>query len=120
MKKIIIVCITLGILFALSACNESEGASNSDDNVFTIEEIQSNPANHMGAITLVGVVGTSRTQAFSLQNEDGTFEVLVNYRGNQALPQVGDVISVQGQLSENRPCCGGGFTITSTQFRTVE
>jgi len=127
MKKIkitIVVCITLVILVALSACGGdrpvAQRAHNQNGDTFTVESIQDNPAYYVGTITLVGVVGNSATQDFALQNEAGTFEVLVDYRGSQALPQIGDIISVEGTLRENRRCCGPGFTITSTQFEAVE
>jgi len=123
-KRSIAVCIALAIVFALSACggdrSVAQGANNPNGSTFTIEEIQDNPAYYVGTITLIGIVGSSSTQDFALQNEAGTFEVLVDYRGSQALPQLGDRIIVEGTLVENRPCCGLGFTITSTQFEVVE
>ncbi|MCL2396755.1 MAG: hypothetical protein FWC93_01685 [Defluviitaleaceae bacterium] len=123
MKKLkigIVVCIALVIIFLLSACEAQQGINNAGGNVFSIEEIKDNTANYAGAITLIGVVSSSATQDFALQNEAGTFEILVDYRGNQALPQIGDIISATGQLRENRPCCGPGFTLTSTSFEAVE
>jgi len=121
MKKIIASCIVLVLVFALSACGDStQGANNPDGSTFTIEEIREDPASYIGTITLIGVVGDSSTQDFALQNEDGTFEVLVDYRGSHALPQLGDKVVVEGQLGANRRCCGPGFTIRSTQFEAVE
>jgi len=119
----IAVCIALVLVFSLPACRGNEtgaqGSSNPGGGIFAIEEIQYSPADYVGAITLVGIAGASGTQDFSLQNGHGTFEVLVDYRGSQALPQVGEKISVEGTLRENRPCCGPGFTLTSTRFETV-
>ena len=121
-KKSIVVCAVLALIFAISACGgtAAQGVNNPDSSTFTIEEIQGNPAYYVGNITLIGIAGNSNVQGFVLQNETGTFEILVEYRGSQALPQVGDKISVEGRLTANRPCCGPGFTITSTQFETVE
>jgi len=123
-KKSIFVCITMLLLFVLSACGGNGDAVQEGNythgGTFTIEEIQDNPANYVGTITLIGIVGDSGTQDFVLQNEDRTFEILVDYRGSQAIPQLGDRIIVEGTLRENRPCCGPGFTITSTQFELVE
>ena len=122
-KKGFAVYIAIVVMFALSACGGNgvaQGVSNSNGDIFTIEEIQESPTNYVGAITLIGIVGDSGTQDFALQNETGTFEILVDYRGSQALPQIGDMISVEGILRENRPCCGPGFTITSTQFEVVD
>jgi len=122
-KGSIITCIALVILFVLSACGGdgpvAQGANNPDGDIFTIEDIQDNPANYVGAISLIGIVGDSSTQDFALQNESGTFEVLVDYRGSQALPQLGEEIIAEGTLRENRPCCGPGFTLTSIRFEAV-
>jgi len=123
LKKIVVPCIALMFIFLLSACGEgavTQGVNNLDGGTFSMEEIQDDPASYMGVITLIGVVGDSNTQDFALQTEAETFEVLVDYRGNQALPQVGDAIVVEGELRENRPCCGPGFTIRSTQFEAAE
>jgi len=121
-KKIIVLCVTLVFLFVLSACGGNGNVAQEVpyNSTFTIEEIQDNPANYVGTITLIGIVGDSSTHDFVLQNEDKTFEVLVDYRGSQAIPQLGDKIIVEGMLRENRPCCGPGFTMTSTQFELVE
>jgi len=126
MKKLIrciVICITLVIIFTLSACGNgtvTQGVSNTGNDSFTVDAIQDSPADYVGNITLIGIVGNSNTQDFALQNESGTFEVLVDYRGSQALPQMGEKISVEGQLRENRPCCGPGFTLTSTRFEAVD
>jgi len=122
MKKIIMVCSILALVLALSACgngNTAQGSNNPNGDSFTVDAIQDNPADYVGAITLIGVVGSSFTQDFALQGESGTFEVLVDYRGSQALPQLGTTLSVEGQLRENRPCCGPGFTLTAVRFEAV-
>ena len=123
MKSIITLCAALIIIFALSACtgnNVQQGINNPDGGTFAVKDIQDEPASYIGAITLIGIVANSSTQDFALQNETGTFEVLVDYRGSQALPQVGDRVAVEGRLTQNRPCCGPGFTIMSTRFEEVE
>ena len=120
-KISIAVCIAFVLTFTLSACvgNRSQGTNNPYGDTFTIDEIQGNPAYYVGEITLIGVVGESVTQDFALQNETGNFEVFVDYRGSQALPQLGDIISASGELRENRPCCGPGYTLTSARFEAV-
>ena len=118
-KTSIVMCVAIILALALSACGGGQGANNPHGGLFAIEEIQDTPANYVGNITLVGIVGSSSTQDFALANEAGTFHVLVNYRGSQALPQIGTKVSVEGQLQENRPCCGPGFTLSSTQFEVV-
>ena len=120
-KKITILSTVLVIAFALSACGgAAQGENNPYGDAFTIEEIQANPSSYSGEITLIGIVGTSNTQDFSLQTSSGTFEVLIDYRGSQALPSLGDRVAVEGQLSQNRPCCGPGYTIVSTRFEEVQ
>ena len=120
MKKAITLCALLALVLVFSACSSgSQGANNPDGGVFTIEQIQDDPAGYVGTITLIGTVGASRTRDFSLQNEAGTFEIQVAYRGSQALPRAGSRISIEGNLAENRPCCGPGFTLTSTRFEEV-
>ena len=118
-KTSILACVAIMLTLALSACGGGQGANNPQGGSFTIEEIQGAPANYVGNITLVGVVGASSTQDFALLNAAGTFHIQVDYRGSQALPQIGDKVAVEGQLTENRPCCGPGFTLTSTQFEEV-
>jgi len=132
-KKITILSTVLVIVFALSACEGADQGENNPygdtftieendpfDGAFTIEDIQGNPSSYSGEITLIGIVGTSSTQDFSLQTSSGTFEVFVDYRGSQALPSLGDRVAVEGRLSQNRPCCGPGYTIVSTRFEGVQ
>jgi len=122
-KKVIIPCAIFIFVFALSACagdSATQRESGPGGETFTIEQIQENPLDYLGEISLAGMVSNVSSREFILSNEAKTFEVTVDYRGNQALPQVGDEIIIEGQLIENRPCCGGGFTLTSTRFETVE
>jgi len=116
-KRIIAPIIILAIILLLSACSEGNVSHTGE---FTIEQIQDDPNSFLGEITLSGIVGNSITQDFALNNGAGTFLVNVDYRGSQALPQIGDKIIAHGQLSENRPCCGPGFTLRSTRFEVVE
>jgi len=119
---IILLCLVPVLAFAVYGGNRGivQGRNNPDGGIFYVEEIGHSPADYVGVITLIGIVGDSVTQDFSLQNEDGTFQVLVDYRGSQALPQLGSEVIVHGQLRVNRPCCGPGYTLTSTRFEWVE
>ena len=122
-RMIIVTCAALVLIFALSACgdnNVARGENNPDNGAFYIEQIQDDPHSYLGEITLVGIVGSVSSREFTLETETGTFEVAVDYRGNQALPQIGDMLMVEGRLTENRPCCGPGFTLISTRFELVE
>jgi len=114
----------LVLAFALSACGGNgtvaQGANNPNGGAFSIEHIQSDPHAYLGEIVLTGIVGSVSARDFTLQTAAGTFEVAVDYRGSQSFPQIGDTLMVEGRLTENRPCCGPGFTLTSTQFEAVE
>jgi len=121
-KACYVICIAL--ILALSACggngSATQGENNPDGGTFVIEQIQDNPRAYLGEITLAGIVGDANSREFVLQNDANTFEVTVDFRGNQAFPQVGNKVIVDGQLIENSPCCGGGFSIISTRFELVE
>jgi len=123
-KRSIFLSALLVITFVLAACGGSgtvaQGANNPDGGAFSIEHIQGDPHAYLGEIVLTGIVGNVSARDFTLQTVAGTFEVAVDYRGSQSFPQVGDKLMVEGRLAENRPCCGPGFTLTSTQFEAVE
>ena len=116
LKKFIGAFAIMSFSFGLTACGGDDVAQ---VGAFTVEEIQDDPASFVGEVTLTGIVGTAETRDFSLQNESGTFEVGVAYSGNQALPELGEEIVVEGTLTENRPCCGPGFTINITSFELI-
>ena len=116
LKKFIIAAAIFAVSLGLTACG---GDDATHVGAFTLEEIQDDPASFVGEVTLTGIVGTAETRDFSIQNESGTFEVGVDYNGNQALPQLGEEVVVEGTLTENRPCCGPGFTISITSFDLV-
>lgn len=136
-KGIIIPLVALTLVFVLSGCtdnsavqaetnpnsNTTQTASDTENNstidALTVGQIGVNPRSFLGEITLTGVVGSVDAREFFLFNDDNTFEISVDYRGNQAFPQVGDEVIITGQLIENRPCCGGGFTIITTSFDLV-
>ena len=118
MKKSKLCIIAIVLVFALAACGGTQGANNPNGGTFAVDEIQNRPANYVGAITLVGIVGNSTTRDFALQNQAGTFEILVDYRGSQALPTIGSTIRITGRILNN--CCGDGVKIRSTRYEVVE
>jgi len=125
MKGFVTLCVAFMLMTILTACaGEAEEVNHSGDGFVSIEDVQNEPAAHIGFITLMGVVANSDIEAFALQNETGTFEVLVNFLGSQELPQGGDIIAVEGLLTQrqNRACCGPGysFTMSSTRFELLE
>ena len=122
MKKIklfAVLFIAFTLIITLSSCNEEGEDSAEYVDALSIEQIQDDPSSFLGEITLTGIVGAIGPQAFILENETSTFDITVDYRGNQALPQTGDKVVVEGMLTENRPCCGLGFTLTSMQFEVM-
>jgi len=137
-RVIIIPLAALALVFVLSGCidnsavqaetnpnsNSTQTASNTENNsaidALTVVQIEVNPRLFLGEVTLIGVVGSVGAREFLLFNDDNTFEISIDYRGNQAFPQVGDEVIITGQLIENRPCCGGGFTIIATRFDLTE
>ncbi|MCL2576229.1 MAG: hypothetical protein FWE33_07320 [Defluviitaleaceae bacterium] len=121
MKKLTILLIAVVFVFILAACggDVGQGENNPDGGTFAIEDIQNNPNAYLGEIILTGIVGTVSARDFTLENEAGTFDIVVEYRGSQALPRVGDKVTIEGMLVENPPCCGG-FTLTTTRFEIAE
>lgn len=122
MKKIIIpggmLIAALFVAFIVLTNSRTivQGIHNPYGGTFSIEAIEHHPALYQGNITLTGIVGTSETQDFSIQSSSGLFYVLVDYRGSNALPALGSQVAVEGVLLPNRPCCGPGYTVRSTQF----
>jgi len=87
---------------------------------FYVDEVAASPHDFTrGRLTLTGTVGSVLTTDFTLVNEAGDFFVMIFYRGNQALPRVGDRVVVEGRFRENRPCCGPGFSMTVTAYEPV-
>ena len=117
MKKLIILSMAFVLALSLFACS---GRGNEGNDILTIDQIQNNPTSFLGQITVVGIVAPSESQDFNLRSQSGNFEIFVDYRGSQALPQVGEKIIIQGDFTENRSCCGPGFTLTSTGFELWE
>ncbi|MCL2407462.1 MAG: hypothetical protein FWC95_05980 [Defluviitaleaceae bacterium] len=116
-KRAIALGVFVVVILFFAACDRSaEESGYTVGNIFTVDDIQDNPADFAGTITLIGVVGHSVSHDFLLRNEAGTFVVQIDYRGNQALPQVGDRVSVEGRLAEMRACCGPGFEVVSMRF----
>ena len=87
------------------------------DDSLTIAEIQHDPMSFTGQITIRGTVENHYRFDFSLSEYDTDFELAIDYRGNQALPEIGSVIRITGQMNY-RGCCGVHFI--STRFEVVE
>ena len=118
LTKTTLICTVLVLAFILSVCTDN----NAESEIATvpIEQIQDNPQNYLGEVTISATVGMVTSREFIIRTAARDFEITVDYRGNQAFPHTGDIILIAGRLTENRPCCGPGFTLTSTQFEVVE
>ena len=87
-----------------------------------LEEVINNPdyftQNQQGELTLVGFVSNIGSQFFYIQNADGTAELMIDFRGNQAFPQEGDEITVKGELIQN--CCDPSlYMLRAMRFELV-
>ena len=88
--------------------------------VDSLEDVVSNPnnfiGNHARVITLTGHVTNIGSRAFYIQNESGTAELMIDFRGSQAFPSEGDEIIITGLLIQN--CCDPSlFMLNSMSFR---
>jgi hypothetical protein len=100
---------------------EAEEAVDRYNGALTLDVIAEDAASYVGGRRrIVGYVAESATMPFALENASGTFLIQVDYRGNEALPELGEKIIIEGQFVENRPCCGGGFTLMTFAFTLVE
>jgi len=113
-NKYITLSVVLVLIFALSACGETNGESSAVDGVLTIEQIKDNPYSFLGDVIITGIVDYGGTHNFILRDEARTFELPIDYRGNQALPQAGDEITIEGSLVDN--CCGEGILLRAMQY----
>ena len=132
MKKFTLVFIALALIITLSACasesrkgsgEESGGRDTTLNNSYTVsltlEQMQYDPMSFTGEISVLGVVGEGDGGQFnfSLLEEDVSFVLNIDYRGNQALPEIGTAIIVTGEMNF-RSCCGPH--LISTHFEAVE
>jgi len=116
MKKFMTLLTIFVLALILVAC-ESEDLEEHTDTVLTTTQMQDDPMSFTGQISVEGVVGNQGRFNFSISDGEGTFELAVDYRGNQSLPTLGTVIVVTGQMNY-RSCCGPH--IVSTRFEVTE
>jgi len=145
-KKLIIIMSLLFIIsFTLLACadNTAEQRGSESDSIATansagavgdldatgdgsgytlLQEVLENPdyfvENNLN-ITIAAFVSGVESQFFYIEDENGTNELMIDYRGNQAMPQTGDEVVVNGQLMQN--CCNPSlYMLRVTQFEIRE
>jgi len=76
-------------------------------------QMQYNPRSFQGTIYVEGIVTEHNRLPFALISEDSDFVLGIDYRGNQALPEVGSVVVASGTVG-HRPCCG--YFLNSIHF----
>jgi len=124
-KQIITVILLLLTILLVAACSNEETSSTPtiDNNTDTLPDtltpaqMQHDPMSFTGQITVTGIVNYNGRFNFAVFTEGEDFELAIDYRGNQALPDVGTTIAVTGEMNY-RPCCGPH--ILSTLFEVVE
>ena len=89
---------------------------NIDSEALTLEQMRRDPMSFTGQISVLGVVSEEFEWDFSLSDEDVDFSLNIDYRGSQALPEIGAVIVVTGQMNY-RPCCGPH--LIATRFEVI-
>ena len=129
MKKfIILIAISLLAVTFITACgnatteNNAQEANTSEEaddfpNALTPAQMQHDPMSFTGQISVEGTVNHNGRFNFAVFTEGETFELAIDYRGNQALPNAGTTIVVTGEMNY-RPCCGPH--ILSTRFEVLE
>jgi len=118
MKKhtIIIIILLFAILYIVACSSEETDSTSAQDNI-TPSQMQHDPMSFTGQISVVGTVSHNGRFNFAIYCEGETFELAIDYRGNQALPNAGTTIVVTGEMNY-RPCCGPH--ILSTRFEVLE
>ena len=118
MKKFIALLTLFVIALATVACGDEDTQDNTDA-VLTPAQMQHDPMSFTGQLSIEGVVGEQRANQFnfSLYCDDCDFVLDIDYRGNQALPEIGTIVVITGQMNY-RSCCGQH--LVSTNFEVVE
>jgi len=118
--KFATILAALILLLALTACNGEYSAANDDDTI-TLEQVMQDPESFVTRppreLALTGQATNITSSFFYIQCQacDCNSTLMVDYRGNQAFPQVGENITVIGQLIQN--CCNPDlFMLRSFQY----
>ena len=115
MKKIFILLTLLLSIFVIASCGAEAVQTGTDDSTsapLTLDQLQHDPMSFTGSISVMGVVGDYGRYNFSLSSSDADFELAIDYRGSQALPEIGTVIIATGRMNYRR-CCGPHLVATS-------
>ena len=119
MRKIFILLILIMGIFIIASCGADAAQPDADDSAsesvpLTLDQMQHDPLSFTGSISVTGIVGNYGRYNFSLYSDGVDFELPIDYRGNQALPALGTVITATGRMNYRR-CCGPHLVATSFQ-----
>ena len=116
MKKFFILLTLLVGIILIASCGAEAAPSNSDNSpsVLTLDQLQHDPMSFTGSISVAGIVGDYGLHNFSIYKSSVDFELAIDYRGNQALPEMGTEIIATGRMNYRR-CCGPHLVATSFQ-----
>ena len=119
MKKVIVLLMLFVIATIVAACGSAadQGTPGDSSNTLTLAQMQHDPMSFTGQISVEGIVGNYGRFNFSLSGENVDFELAIDYRGNQSLPEIGTVIVATGRMNY-RSCCGPH--LISTRFEVTE
>ena len=106
MKVLKLFAILLAVVLLVAACaTEYENSPTTADNGTSLADVLENPTAFTSPdqeLTLTGHAANITSRFFHIQDDNGA-ELMVDFRGSQAFPQEGDVISITGQLVQD--CC---------------
>ena len=114
MRRLVVLLVLFVCVLIVAACGRAQEQDDTGDSNYPITpcQMQHDPMSFTGRIAVMGTVGSYGRFNFSLSSEDGDFELAIDYRGNQALPEVGTVIIAIGRM-HYRSCCGPHLIATS-------
>jgi len=117
MKKLMLLLIVCMLTMSLTACSSDDTDDYDTNSVLNTTQMQDDPMSFTGQISVEGIVGNYGRFNFSISDGEGIFELAIDYRGNQQLPELGTNIIVTGQMNYRR-CCGPH--IIATQFEAAQ
>ena len=114
MKRLFIILTLLVSIIIIASCGAEAADTNPEDSSdpLTVSQLQHDPLSFTGSISVMGIVGDYGRHNFSISSNGVDFELVIDYRGNQALPEVGTEIIATGRMGY-RPCCGPHLIATS-------
>ena len=119
MKKIFLLLMLFVSVLVITACGSTTSHENDiGDSSYPITpgQMQHDPMSFTGRIYVMGTVGSYGRFNFSISSDNGDFELAIDYRGSQTLPEIGTTIIATGRMNYRR-CCGPH--LIATRFEEV-